>query len=114
TRDVPLHPGHKLAGFEVEAGKLAGAEVEIDYRNHKVRMDFDHDAWNMTVYLHGHYYDVCIKQGKPDQPICEFDNKDRRIYINWGHPVRLHMDDAAFLRSAILLRLAYHAAPTNA
>ena len=34
--------------------------------------------------------------------------------MNWGHPVKLHMDDTGFLKSAILLRLAYHAAPRDA
>ena len=54
-----------------------------------------------------------MKQGKPDHPICEFDTAARHIYVNWGHPVKLHMDDAAFLKSAILLRLAHYAAPEN-
>jgi hypothetical protein len=115
AREVPLRPGHKLAGFEVGAKRgLANGDVEIDFMNRKVWFDFDHDAWSTTVYLNGHYYDVSLRQGKPDQPICEFDNSDRRIYVNWGHPVKLHMDDATFLKSAILLRLSHYAAPKDA
>jgi len=114
ARDVPLRPGHKLGGFELVERKDLGADVEIDFKGRRVLMDFGNETWNTTVYLDGHYYDVSIKQGKPDHPICEFDNERRRIYVNWGHPVKLHMADASFLKSAILLRLAYHAAPHNA
>jgi hypothetical protein len=114
VREVSLRPGHKLAGFELEEKSGIGGGVQIDFKRRKVRIDFDDDAWNTTVYLNGHYYHVLFKQGKPDQPICEFDNERRRIYVNWGHPVKLHMADAAFLKSAILLRLAYHAVPGDA
>ncbi len=111
ARDVPLRPRHKLAGFELEERRALGGDVEIDYANRRILMDFGQDAWNTTVYLNGHYYEVLFKQGKPEHPICEFDNERRRIYVNWGHPVKLQMTDAAFLKSAILLRLASHAAP---
>jgi hypothetical protein len=110
ARDVPLRPIHKLAGFELVERDGLGTDAEIDYQRRRILMDFSKDAWNTTVYLDGHYYDVSIKQGKPDHPICEFDNERRRIYVNWGHPVKLHMADASFLKSAILLRLAHHAA----
>jgi hypothetical protein len=115
ARDVPLKPAHKLGGFEVEpaTGQL-GTDVRIDFDQRKVFIDFDDDAWSSTIYLSGHYYDVIVKQGRPEHPICEFDNKRRRIYVNWGHPVKLHMDDASFLKSAVLLRLAHHAAADDA
>jgi hypothetical protein len=115
ARDVPLRPGHKLGGFAVESRKgLASGDVEIDFRHRTVAIDFEHETWSTMVYLNGHYYEVLIKQGKPDHPICEFDNDRRRILVNWGHPVKLHMDDTGFLKSAILLRLAHYAAPANA
>jgi hypothetical protein len=115
AREVSLRPGHKIAGFEVGVKKgLVDGDVEIDFKTRRVWFDFDHDSWSTTVYLNGHYYQVSLRQGKPDQPICEFDNTDRRIYVNWGHPIKLHMDDATFLKSAILLRLAHYAAPKDA
>ena len=33
--------------------------------------------------------------------------------MNWAHPVKLQMDDVGFLKSAILLKLAHHAAAAN-
>jgi len=115
AREVPLRPGHTIAGFQVATKKgVANGDAEIDFVNRKVWFDFEHDAWSTTVYLNGEYYEVSLRQGKPDQPICEFDNAGKRIYVNWGHPVKLHMDDATFLKSAILLRLAHYAAPKDA
>jgi hypothetical protein len=115
ARDVPIRPAHKLGGFEVEAAtSQLGAEVRIDFEQRKVLFDFEDEAWSSTIYLNGHYYEVVVKQGRPEHPICEFDNQRRRIYVNWGHPVKLQMDDASFLKSAILLRLAHHAAADDA
>ena len=115
AREVPLRPAHKIAGFEVGTKKgLPDGDVQIDFGLRQVWFDFESDVWSTTVYLNGQYYDVSLRQGKADQPICEFDNTERRIYVNWGHPVKLHMDDATFLKSAILLRLAHYAAPTDA
>ena len=115
AKEVPLRPGHKIAGFEVGTRKgLAQGDVEIDFGGRRVWFDFNSDSWSTSVYLNGQYYDVSLRQGKPDQPICEFDNAERRIYVNWGHPVKQHMDDATFLKSAILLRLAHYAAPKDA
>jgi hypothetical protein len=114
TKDVPLRPQHKVGGFELEVADGLDGEFEIDYQKRRVRLDFQQDTWSNSVYLNGEYYEVAFKQGKPEHPICEFDTERRRIYVNWTHPVKLHMDDAGFLRSAILLRLAFHAAPTNA
>ncbi len=115
ARDVPLRPGTKLAGFEVAtAANLAGEGFVIDYSQHKVRFDFDHDLWSTSIFLQGHFYDVCLKMGRPHDPICEFDNDSRKIFVNWGHPAKAHMNDVAFLKSAILLRLAYHASPASA
>lgn len=115
AKEVPLKPGHKIAGFEVvNKHGLSSGDVHIDFATRRVSFDFGQDSWSTTVYLNGHYYDVSLRQGKPDQPICEFDNASRSIYVNWGHPVKAHMDDATFLKSAILLRLAHYVAPKNA
>jgi hypothetical protein len=114
AKDVTTRPGRSLAGFDIEEDKGLTDEFQIDFARKKVRFDFSHEAWSTSVYLHGHYYDVQLKQGKPEHPICEFDNEQRRIYVNWGHPVKQQMNDAAFIKSAILLRLALHAAPGDA
>lgn len=113
-RDVPLRPKHKLGGFELVPADEPTGDYDIDFRNRKVHINFSQDAWNMSIYMNGFYYEVVLKQGRPDQPICEFDNDRRQIYVNWAHPVKQNMDDVGFLKSAILLRLAHHAASENA
>jgi len=114
AREVNLRPEHTLAGFALEPRTAdKSGDFGIDFGNRRLWIDFDQDTWSNTVYLLGNYYDVVIKQGKADHPICEFDTDARRIYVNWGHPVKQHMDDAAFLKSAILLRLAHYAVPDN-
>jgi hypothetical protein len=114
SRTVQMMPGHKLAGFEVHSTEGLGSEFEIDHDQRQIRLDFTQDPWSHTIYLNGHYYDVVFKHGKPEHPVCEFDNDTRKIYVNWAHPVKLHMDDPGFLRSSILLRLSYHASPSDA
>lgn len=114
AKDVTLRPMHKLGGFEVESRKDLGSEVTIDFARRRVSLDFGRDIWDTTLYLGGHYYNVLLKQGRPEHPICEFDNEERKVFVNWSHPVKMHMDDASFLRSSILLRLAHHALPHNA
>jgi hypothetical protein len=114
ARDVPLRFGPTVAGFEVKAEDGLEAEFDIDFRARRVLVDYSQDAWSTSIYLGGHYYDVVLKQGRPEHPVCEFDNEQRRIFVNWAHPVKLQMDDVGFLKSAILLRLANHAAPEDA
>jgi hypothetical protein len=53
------------------------------------------------------------KQGNPDQPIGEVDLKSGEIFVNWGHPVKLHMDERGFLRTALAWVLAKEAAGKN-
>ena len=114
AKEVTVRPAHKLAGFEVVNRKGLAGDLQIDFASKQIAFDFGQDSWSTTIYLNGHYYDVSLRQGRADQPICEFDNERRCIYVNWGHPVKTHMDDVTFLKSAILLRLAHYAAPKDA
>lgn len=114
AREAQLRLGASIAGFEVKERKGLETDFDIDYRTRQIAVDYSQDAWSGSIYLGGHYYDVVLKQGRPEHPVCEFDNESRRIYVNWAHPVKLQMDDVGFLKSAVLLRLANHAAPADA
>jgi hypothetical protein len=109
AKSVPIRPVHKIGGFDLLEAKGLGKDADIDYLNRQVSIDFGSDIWSTSLYLDGQFYDVVLKQGRAEHPICEFDNQKRRIYVNWGHPVKQQMDDASFLKSAILLRVAHHA-----
>ena len=50
------------------------------------------------------------KRGQANHPIGEVDLKRGEIFINWGHPVKLQMDERGFLRTAVAWVLAKEAA----
>jgi hypothetical protein len=112
--DVPMRPVGRLSGFIIDEVDGLGTEFAIDFAKRTVAFDFGRDIWSQSVYLDGRYYEVHFKQGRPADHICEFDNAHGRIYVNWAHPVKLYMDEYGFLRSAIVWRLAYHAAADDA
>jgi hypothetical protein len=114
AKEVLLRPVGRLAGFELEETKGLAEEFAIDFARRCVAIDFTRDIWNQSIYLRGKYFEVSFKQGQPTNPMCEFDNSAARIYVNWAHPVKQHMDDYGFLRSAIVWRLAYHLARESA
>ncbi len=114
TRDYNFRPGHRLAGFEVVEDCDLRVPYEVDFANRQIRLNYEQDLWHQDLYIGGQFYRVALKRGRAEHPICEFDNQDRCVYVNWGHPVKLNMDDTAFLKTAILLRLANHAAPDDA
>jgi hypothetical protein len=112
--DVLMRPVGRLSGFSIGQVEGLGGEFAIDFAKRTVAFDFGRDIWSQSIYLDGRYYEVCFKQGRPADHMCEFDNVRRRIYVNWAHPIKLYMDEYGFLRSAIVWRLAYHAAADDA
>lgn len=113
-RDYKHRPGHKIAGFEVVQDRDLRVPYEVDFPNRQIRLNYEQDLWCQDLYIGGQFYRVILKHGRAEHPICEFDNHDRCVYVNWGHPVKLNMDAAAFLKTAILLRLSNHLAPDDA
>ena len=63
-----------------------------------------------SLLLFDRQFEVIHKKGDPDQPIGEIDLKAAQIYVNWGHPVKLQMDERGFLRTALAWVLAKEAA----
>jgi hypothetical protein len=114
AKDVLLRPVGRLAGFDVEEATDIAEDFLIDFGRRRVAIDFTRDIWSHAMYLHGKYFEVSFKQGEPGQLMCEFDNVQARIYVNWAHQVKAYMDDYGFLRSAIVWRLAYHVAGESA
>jgi hypothetical protein len=57
----------------------------------------------------GYHYEILPKIGCSEDPLCEIDTSEKKIYVNWGHPLRSQMGDVAFLKSAVAWKLSYHA-----
>lgn len=87
--------------------------AEIDYQGERVRLDTSRPEWKWSLLLFDRQFEVVPKKGSPDQPIGEMDRKSAAIFVNWGHPVKLHMDERGFLRTALAWVLAREAAGKN-
>lgn len=101
---------HRVGGFLVEAAKNLSESVVIDYAKEKVLVDMEAKEWQWSLLLFDREFEVVHKKGSPDQPIGEIDLKGNKILVNWGHPVKLQMDERSFLRTALAWVLAKDAA----
>jgi hypothetical protein len=100
----------RIGGLAVVPAKNQSEPAEIDYCAEQIRLDTSRQEWNWSLLLFDQHFDVVHKRGNPDQPIGEMDLKAKRIFINWGHPVKLQMDERSFLRTALAWVLAKEAA----
>lgn len=86
---------------------------ELDIERGVVRFSRRCAIWNTSLYMMGHELTISLRQGQPDDPICEIDLTDDTIYLNWMHPTRAKMGDAMFIKSALYWRIAYLAADND-
>ncbi len=100
----------RIGGLAVVQGKDLAKATEIDYVTEQIRVDMSRQEWRWTLVLFDRQFEVIHKKGEPDQPIAEADLKEGKIYVNWGHPVKLQMDERGFLRTALAMVVAREAA----
>jgi hypothetical protein len=106
-------PGPRLGGFRVETQPDLELEHLIDFNNKTVFFNFDHERWSNRIFVLGRHYEVIPKMGNSNDALCEIDTVDKKMYVNWGHPLRQQMGDVAFLKSAVAWKLSYHACRGN-
>jgi hypothetical protein len=110
ARPMELGFPPRIGGLAVvPSGNLAEA-AEIDYCAERIRLDTSRQEWRWSLLLFDRTFEVIHKKGNPDQPIGEMDLKRNQILVNWGHPVKLQMDERSFLRTALAWVLAKEAA----
>jgi hypothetical protein len=107
--DHELEMDASVAGFAVRNDQLLEDDYATDFANREVRVNFNHDRWNWKVFIVNDIYRVVPKLGKETDPLCQLDTVEKIIYINWRHPVRQQMTDAAFIKSSVAWNVAYHA-----
>jgi hypothetical protein len=107
--DYDVLPGPRVAGFRVKANPELEREHLIDFGGKIVSFNFAQERWNNTIFLLGQHYEVLPKIGTNEDPLCEIDTAEKKIYINWGHTLRQQMGDVAFLKSSVAWKLSYHA-----
>lgn len=100
----------RIGGLAIVQAKQLSEAAEIDYGKEQIRVDMSRQEWKWTLVLFDRQFEVIHKKGEPDQPIAEADLKEGKIYVNWGHPVKLQMDERGFLRTALAWVVAREAA----
>lgn len=100
----------RIGGLATERVNGLPQSHEIDYSAERVRIDVSRPEWRWNLLLFDRDFEVVNKKGKSDQPIAEIDFKGNRILVNWGHPVKLQMDERSFIKSALAFVLAKEAA----
>lgn len=106
----PSRPPGSIGEYEVEMVDSIGEECELKMEEGVVRLNRRSDIWKSSLYVLGRDLDVSLRDGGPDDPVCEIDFSESTIYLNWMHPTRARMGDAMFIKSALFWRIAYLAA----
>jgi hypothetical protein len=111
----PMDVGYppRIGGLPVVPSDNLHEPGEIDYCAEQIRLDTSRREWKWTLLLFDRTFEVIHKRGNPDQPIGAMDLKGDRIFVNWGHPVKLQMDERSFLRTALAWVLAKEAAKND-
>lgn len=107
--DYEILPERPIAGFSVKRQDDLEDDHLADFANRKVYFNFNHDRWSWRIFILDAVYEVVPKSGTETEPLCQLDTIAKRIYINWGHPVRRQMSEAAFIKSSVAWKVAYHA-----
>lgn len=110
ARPMELGFPARIGGLAVVASENLSEAAEIDYCAEQIRLDIARQEWRWSLLLFDRQFEVIHKKGNPDQPIGEMDLKNDQILVNWGHPVKLQMDERSFLRTALAWVLAKEAA----
>jgi hypothetical protein len=110
ARPMELGFPPRIGGLAVVPSDNLPEAAEIDYCAEQIRLDTSRQEWRWSLLLFDRTFDVIHKKGNPDQPIGEMDLKGNQILVNWGHPVKLQMDERSFLRTALAWVLAKEAA----
>lgn len=104
SHDIGFPP--RIAGLAVQETEEGVGPVDIDYEREVIRLNTSRPEWSWSLLLFDRAFEVIHKRGQPDQPIGEVDWQRDKIFINWGHPVKLQMDERGFLRTALAWVLA--------
>ena len=100
----------RIGGLSVVLAQNLEEPAVVDYDAEEIKIDESRLEQERSLLLFDRHFSVIHKKGQPDQPIAEVDLKQGQIFINWGHPVKLQMDERGFLRTSLAWVLAKEAA----
>jgi hypothetical protein len=102
-----------VGNYSLELSDIEGKDCDLDTEHKIVRLNRNADMWNSALYILGRDFQISLRNGKSDDPLCEVDFAAGTIYINWMHPTRGKMGDSMFVKSAVFWRIAYLAAKSD-
>jgi hypothetical protein len=108
-KDHERLPGPRLGGFYVDTTLSGESDQAVDFESKTIHLNLANDRWNDQIFVLGSHYRVVPKVGNENDPLCEIDTSTKEFYVNWTHPLRQQLGDAAFLKSSVAWKLAYHA-----
>ena len=100
----------RIGGLAVKLTENLTEPATVNYETSEVNIDEAGLNQERTLLLFDRQFSIIHKKGQPDQPIAEMDPERGEIFINWGHPARLQMDERGFLRTSLAWLLAKEAA----
>ncbi len=110
ARELELGIPPRVGGLAVVQAANLQEPAQIDYCQEQIKLDTSRSEWDWSLLLFDRRFNVVPKKGQPDQPIAEIDLRRGIILVNWGHPVKLQMEERGFLRTALAWVLAKEAA----
>ena len=99
-----------IGDYALELSDLTEGGYQLDVEHNIVRLNRDAEMWDSSLYILGREFDISLRNGRSNDPVCEIDFSTNTIYLNWMHPTRSKMGDAMFVKSALFWRIAYLAA----
>lgn len=96
----------RLGGLEIILSSNLEEVTQIDYLKGQIKLDMNRKIWSWDITLFDRIFEILHKKGKPEMPIAEIDLKTNKIFLNWGHSVKLQMDEKGFLRTSLAWVLA--------
>jgi hypothetical protein len=99
-----------IADYTIELMDLPDIEFQLDVERKIVQLNNNTETWTQPLSVLNRDFQISLRNGKPNDPICEIDFSTGTIYLNWLHPTRREMGDTLFVKSAIFWRIAYLAA----
>lgn len=91
----------KLSSYIVELVEDIEEDYHIDYVNKKLLLNKNADLWKKNINIAGADFEIIFKHGRNNEVLCEVYPTQKKILINWDHPVKNSMNDGEFIKHCI-------------
>lgn len=96
--DTQFRPEGRLSTFMLVTNQDMSKEYQIDFHNRRFYVNAKLDMWRRNVAIGEDQFDVVFKSAKNVSLFTAVVPSQRRILINWEHPLRGALGDTAFIK----------------